>query len=273
MTSPVSARPTGQQIDPAELEAAVGTLLSPGCAPTGTVRVGPYVLEYVSPRAFAYTLRLLFGSRIYDVDQLSAPQRIIDGGGWLGLSVLRFRMLFPHAHIVVFEPDPDIYRLMCRNLERNGITNVDTVQAALAAHDGEHIFTATGSDSGSLAASSRGSSLTVTTTRLSPYLSTPVSLLKLNIEGSEADVIEEISDRLGQVDQLLIEYHGFCELPQTLHTILGRLHEAGHTYLVSHFNETNRACVPPLRLDADYRYFLLIYARRIAAEDRSARRD
>ena len=272
MTSPGFSCPASLQIGPAEVDSVVGPLLARDCAPTGTVRLGPYELEYVSPRAFAYTIRLLFGSGIYDVDRLSPPERIIDGGGWLGLSVLRFRLLFPRAHIVVFEPDPDIYRLMCGNLERNGIDDVETVQAALSPKDGQGTFTSTGSDSGSLTAGARGTLVPVPTRRLSPYLSAPVSLLKLNIEGAEADVIEEIGDRLALVDQVLIEYHGFCELPQTLHVILGRLHEAGHTYVVSHFDEANRACVPPLRLGSDYRYFLLVYARRLGGADRPARR-
>lgn len=257
------ARPAGNEVAPAELESVVGRLLAPDCAPTGTVRLGPYELEYTAPRAFAYTLRLLFGSGIYDVDRLSAPARIIDGGGWLGLSVLRFRALFPDAHIVVFEPDPEIFRLMCRNLERNGIDDVEPVQAALAGADGRQSFTATRSDSGSLRAGARGETVTVDTRRLSPYVSEPVSLLKLNVEGAEAEVVAELGDRLSHVDQVLIEYHGFAELPQTLHEILGRLHQAGHTYIVSHFNESNRSCVPPLRLDEAYRYFLLIYSRRL----------
>lgn len=268
MTTKESVRPAASDIDPAELENVVGALLDPGCAPTGTVRLGGWTLEYVAPRAFAYTLRLLFGSRIYDVAPLSAPARVIDGGGWLGLSVLRFRQLFPDAHITVFEPDPEIFRLMCRNIERNGLRDVETVQAALSHEDGLQTFTATGSDSGSLVANARGSAVTVPARRLSPYVDEPVSLLKLNVEGAEADVIAELGDRLASVDQVLIEYHGFAELPQSLHTILARLHEAGHTYIVSHFDETNRSCVPPLRVTEDYRYFLLIYSRRLAPRSR-----
>lgn len=263
MTTHLTAHSPGALIDPAELESVCATLLEPNCAPTGTVRLGHWILEYAAPRAFAHTLQLLFGARIYDVAPLSGPARIIDGGGWLGLSVLRFRQLFPNAHITVFEPDPDIYRLMCRNIERNGLRNVKTVQAALSKEDGQQTFMATGSDSGSLVAAARGDVVTVPTRRLSPYVDEPVSLLKLNVEGAEADVIAELGSRLTAIDQILIEYHGFAELPQSLHTILASLHEAGHTYVVSHFNDTNRACVPPLRVTENYRYFLLIYSRRL----------
>jgi FkbM family methyltransferase len=260
------ARPAaGPEIPAAELVAVTSALLSPGCAATGVVRLGPWELEYVAPRAFAYTLISLFGDRIYDVDPLSTPEVILDGGGWLGLSVLRFRMLFPNARIVVFEPDEDLFAMLCRNLARNGIDNVEPIRAALAGSDGEHTFLATGSDSGTLRATPTGRAVTVPTRRLSPFVDQPVSLLKLNIEGAEAEVIADLDDRLARVDQVLIEYHGFAELPQTLHDILTRLYQAGHTYIISHFNESNRACVPPLRLDPAYRYFLLIYSRRLGS--------
>lgn len=193
----------GHGIDPRELETVTAELLAPGCPPTGMIRLGAYALEYVAPRAFAHTLRLLFGSRVYDVAPLSPPYRIIDGGGWLGLSVLRFRELFPDARIVVFEPEPEIFRIMCRNLERNGTGNVEPVRAALAGTDGPQTFTVTGSDSGSLRADARGSDLTVDTCRLGPHVTEPLSLLKLNVEGAEAEVIAELGEKLTLVDQVL----------------------------------------------------------------------
>ena len=88
-------------------------------------------------------------------------------------------------------------------------------------------------------------------------------MLKLNIEGAEAEVVEELGDLLGQVDQVLIEYHGFAELPQSLHRILARLDQHGLTYVVSHFGERNWLGVPPRRLDRRFCYFLLVYGRRL----------
>lgn len=248
---------------PAELATVVERLRDPGCPGNGLVRIGSWSVEYAGARAFATALELIFGCRVYDAASLRSPERILDGGGWVGLSVLRFRQLFPRAHITVFEPDPAIFAIMCRNLERNNIQNVETVQAALAGIDGKRRFVATGTDSGTLMGSPAGQGITVSCRRLSAYVDSPVSLLKLNIEGAEAAVIDELGDRLALIDQTLIEYHGFAGLRQTLHRILARLDEAGHTYIISHFNERNRACVPPLRLDESYRFFLLIYSRRL----------
>ncbi|MDG4765256.1 FkbM family methyltransferase [Solwaraspora sp. WMMD406] len=253
------------RVSPAEVTELVARMRTPGFPQRGTVNLGPYVLEYPRARPFASTVELLYADRIYDVEPLAGPEQIIDGGGWVGLSVLRFRELFPDASITVFEPDPELYEMLCRNLDRNRITGVEPVRAALAGRDGTATFAATGSDSGGFPPAVTGEPITVPTTRLSHYLDQPVSLLKLNIEGAETAVVEEVGARLARVDQVLIEYHGFAALPQTLHQLLGALHAAGHTYVVSHFNERNRGCVPPLRLGPDYRYFLLVYARRLPA--------
>ncbi|MBF9132221.1 FkbM family methyltransferase [Plantactinospora sp. S1510] len=257
---------TGQPaIDHDELSEVVARLRDPRCPATGTLTFGGFTIEYVSPQACASTIELLFDQRIYDVGPLRGPERIIDGGGWIGLSTLRFRSLYPDAHITVFEPDPELFAILCRNIERNGLTNVQPVQAALAGRAEQRAFMASGSDNGSLVAAPWSStSIQVPTIPVSGYVDPSVSLLKLNIEGAEADVIAELGSRLASVDQVLIEYHGFAELPQSLHEILARLDQNGHTYIVSHFNATNRSCVPPLRLDRNYRYFLLIYSRRLS---------
>ncbi|WP_326690284.1 MULTISPECIES: FkbM family methyltransferase [unclassified Streptomyces] len=253
-------------IDPEELADLCTRLRAPDCPREGVVGLGRWELEYRDPRAFATTVELLFRDGVYDVDGLARPAVVLDGGSWLGLSVLRFRSLFPDALIRAFEPDPELFEVLTRNLERNGVGNVELHNVALADQEGELEFLATGNDAGSLRVRSPRGRLTTVPARVpSAYVTAPLSLLKLNVEGSEWDVIDELGDRLGLVDQLLIEYHGFGDLPQTLHRILGRLHEHGFTYIVSHFNERNRACVPPLRLTADFRYFLLIYARQLGA--------
>jgi FkbM family methyltransferase len=250
-------------IDPDDLVKLLARLRSPEAPWQGTTDLGPFVLDYQNPRAFASTVELIFRDGIYDVDPRGDQSPILDGGGWLGLSVLRWRQLFPEAPITVFEPDPEIFGLLCRNLERNNVSDVEPVCAALAGTGGERTFHATGSDSGGLVPVRDSRPLTVRTARLSPYLAKPASVLKLNIEGAEHEVVSELGDRLANANQVLIEYHGFAELPQTLHEILAALHHAGHTYVISHFNEHNAGCVPPLWLDEQYRYFLLVYARRV----------
>jgi FkbM family methyltransferase len=252
-------------LTPANLPEVLEALRLPEAPNEGRVWVGGFDLEYRHPSAFASTLELLFHDHIYDLETLSEPQTIIDGGAWLGLSVLRFRQLFPGARIVAFEPDPQAFQTLAANLEQNQAGDVKLVNAALWRATGTSQFVATGTDAGSLVTAGAGHLIEVPTVRLSDYVDGPVSLLKLNIEGSEWDVIDELGERLRLIDQVLIEYHGFAKLPQTLHLILQALDASGFTYILSHFNARNRQCVPPLRLTPGYRYFLLVYGRRIQA--------
>lgn len=269
MTSRTRRRPrppTG--IRPAELAEATAWLRSTEAPWRGELDLGPLTLAYQDPRALASTVELIFRDGVYDVDaDEDSRDRILDGGGWLGLSVLRFRQLRPQAPIVVFEPDPEIFELMCLNLERNRVPAVDPVCAALGREDGRRPFHATGSDSGALTAVRKSVPRTVTVRRLGSYVEDPTALVKLNVEGAEHDVINELGGRLSRVAELLVEYHGFAELPQTLHEILTCLHRAGHTYVLSHFDERNPGCVPPLSLDERFRYFLLIYACHLRRDD------
>jgi FkbM family methyltransferase len=246
-----------------ELDDVVRWLREPGRPDSGVVDVAGLALEYRRPRPFALALDLVLGAGVYDVDLPPRP-RILDGGAWLGLSLLHLRRRHPGARITGYEPDPDLHALCLRNLRRNGAEDVEVVPAALAAADGTAAFSATGSDNGSLTADVRGStSRTVRTVGARRALGDGADLLKLNVEGAEAAVLRALGPRLSSVGRVVLEYHGFAELPQTLHGILADLDAAGHRYVVSHIDSRNRACVPPLRVGPDLRYFLLVASRRL----------
>ena len=67
----------------------------------------------------------------------------------------------------------------------------------------------------------------VDTVRLAEFLGQPVSLLKLDIEGAETEVLEDCKELLGNVEHLFVEYHSFIHRKQTLHRIIDILSEAG----------------------------------------------
>jgi len=105
--------------------------------------------------------------------------------------------------------------------------------------------------------------LEVSCVRLRSFLTEPVDFLKMNIEGSEWDVLADSEDRLSNVNAMVIEYHHLPGLPRTLHKILELLHRQGFEYLVNDFDlETNPAAEPPFCLNPASRYCLLVYAQR-----------
>jgi hypothetical protein len=76
-------------------------------------------------------------------------------------------------------------------------------------------------------------------------------------------VLEEARDRLRNVEQLVVEYHGWPDAEQRLGPILTLLADSGFRYLVNHMDyETNPAVRPPFRVDAAATWFALVYASR-----------
>ena len=61
---------------------------------------------------------------------------IIDCGANIGVSVLEWKTRWPMSRIICFEPDPDAFRLLSLNMERNDIPGVQCIHAAVADFDG-----------------------------------------------------------------------------------------------------------------------------------------
>jgi FkbM family methyltransferase len=225
------------------------------------MRIAGLTLRYDDPRSLAFEFKHIFVQRLYDFRPTRPRPRVLDGGGHIGLSALRFRRLAPDAQITVFEPDPAIVPMLRENLATNGADDVSVVAAALAGNAGTASFAPDGIDGGALSSRPDAPLIDVPAVRLSEYLTTPVDFLKLNIEGAELDVIREAGAALANVRQLAIEYHGFPELGERLGELLTRLARAGFRTVVHAFDRaTNPAGHPPFRIHAGTRWFALVAA-------------
>ncbi len=208
----------------------------------------------------------IFAWGIYDFSPSCERPLVLDCGSHIGVSVMRFKHIAPGCRVVAFEPEPEILRLLRRNMRENQIEDVEIVPAALASSRGTGRFVADGADGGALALDGYvpPAAREVATVPLSEYLDEPVDLLKMNIEGAELDVLREAAPLLHNVRQLVVEYHGFPECGQRLHELLGLLDECGFRYLVHHFDyETNGAASPPFAMNEGTRFFQLVAATRL----------
>lgn len=218
-----------------------------------------------------YTLyKDIFQSRVYHFESQRPDPVILDCGSNIGMSILYFKHLYPRAGIIGFEPDPAIFPYLEENMSCNRLSDVKTVQAAVAGRAGTLAFYSDGKYGSCLAehlpadAPASSTRHEVPCVRLREYLTGPVDFLKMNIEGAEYEALADAADRLRQVREMVVEYHHLPGLPRTLHAILALLHEQGFEYLINDFDpETNGGVRPPFRLAPDSRYFLLIYARRL----------
>ncbi len=240
-------------------------LRAPGGQP-GCLDLDGYRVWYDNPLALYMEYKHIFVWGIYDFRPAGPRPLVVDCGSHIGLSVLRFKRLAPDCRIIALEPDPRALELLRRNIEENRLTDVQVVPAALAGTRGSRPFVPDGADGGTLVDEgyAPGWADRVPTTVLSDYLTEPVELLKMNIEGAECEVLHEAVDRLHLVSQLAVEYHAFPERGQKLHEILELLDACGFRYLVHHFDyETNPHLRPPFRIAEGARFFQLVAARRL----------
>jgi len=215
----------------------------------------------------------IFRNRIYHFDSPREDPFILDCGGNIGMSVLYFKHVYPKARIITFEPDPAVLPCLRENVERNDLSDVTIVEAAIGGRSGSRVLCCDGKYDSALTDYSPSHSggdpppatprIAVDCVRLRDYLTEPVDFLKVNIEGAETEVLADSEDRLRRVAAMAIEYHHLPGLRRTLPQILALLDRRGFDYLVYDYDaETNPRCQPPFRLDADTRYYLLIHARR-----------
>jgi FkbM family methyltransferase len=209
----------------------------------------------------------IFVNGVYDFVADRPDPRILDCGSNIGMSALYFKHLYPQARIVGFEPDPSILGFLRENIENNGLQDVEIVNAALAAQEGTITLSSDGGAASHLdryrpeGSSTEWIPFDVPCVKLSDYLDERVDFMKMNIEGAEYEVLSECESRIGQIEQMNIEYHRLPGVPCTLHPILDLLHRNGFTYVVSDFGLVMYGSArPPARIDRHALYWRQIYA-------------
>jgi FkbM family methyltransferase len=141
----------------------------------------------------------------YAIDPLSPPATIVDLGSNIGLSLLYFRLRFPAARILGFEPDPAAYALLERNVGR--LPAIAARQVAVGDRDGTATFwSAPGGDASSLERTHDAQQpVEVPIHTLERLLADAgvdrVDILKLVVEGSEFRALRSLGD-LGRVEAI-----------------------------------------------------------------------
>jgi FkbM family methyltransferase len=205
--------------------------------------------------------------RCYDFRTESHAPYILDCGSNIGLSILRFKEQHPQAVIIGFEPDPTIFPLLKRNIERNNCTNVKLIEAALAISDKTVSFFSDGMRLSFVGKADQPSSpgwhtYNVPTVSLADYIDREVDFLKMNIEGAERDVLVGLGAKVRQIKQMVVEYHQL-EDSQNLHEILEFLSRHKFRYVIHSYTRfANKNAQPPFRTENNI-YTLAVYAHRI----------
>jgi FkbM family methyltransferase len=172
---------------------------------------------------------------------------IIDCGSNVGISVAYFKSKFPGAEIIAFEADPKVFSLLQLNIANNNLEGVELHNKAVWINDAGVEFGSEGADGGSIYFA--GKKTKVESIRLKDILirNQRVDLLKIDIEGSEVDVINDCGDTLKSVNYLFVEYHSLLHTRQELGSLLNTLLNNGFRYYIHSIGHQSKQ--PFLQID------------------------
>ncbi|MBU2545852.1 MAG: FkbM family methyltransferase [Pseudomonadota bacterium] len=178
-----------------------------------------FKVYYDSRDSMDLTYDELFVHHEYSFESNKERPFIIDAGSNIGLATFYFKKHFPNARILCFEPNPQLFEILARNVKTNDLQTVTLVNKALFDSQGEVSFYGEfPSKSRSSLANSIQESwgcqrhhqiITVQTTQLSKYIkdNEEVDFLKLDVEGVEQRVLQELGDKLQLIRQISLEVH------------------------------------------------------------------
>lgn len=163
-------------------------------------------IYFAETKSFLSNLAEIFVKKYYDFGDLEHPPYIIDCGANIGLASIFLTNRYDKLTGICFEPDPILTSILDKNF-RNWDVPIKIIQAALSNEIGHADFVGDGSDAGHLICDKQKGSLKVKTFSLRPYIDRKIDFLKIDIEGSEFIVLENIQDKLYLVDRIFVECH------------------------------------------------------------------
>ncbi len=199
------------------------------------VKFEGYKITVVDSLSFVWQYKDIFTDEIYRFDSSGNFHPVIyDCGANVGTSCLFFKKLYPHAKITAFEADPNIAKILEKNLLQNKISDVEIISKAVWISDkGIELFP-DGADGATVFGKGNGNKIKIDSIRLKDLLekNENIDMLKMDIEGAEADVIIDCQDSLDHVKNFFIEYHSFIDQKQTLSEILAVLTKNKFRYFI-----------------------------------------
>jgi FkbM family methyltransferase len=219
---------------------------------TSTI-VYDHLIELSDPYWFLHTFDEIIHNEIYKFKVADNKPKIIDCGANIGLSIIYFKYLYPEARITGFEPDPDIFEMLKRNLQSCDHADINLYNCAVWSKNTTLSFQPDGSVGGRVVNdSSKKSVIKVEAVRLRDFLDEPLDFLKIDIEGSEYQVLRDCGDRLNNIQNLFVEYHGGVHDSHDLHDVLRIISSAGFRYHIKESWPINHPFIKDTRRSTYY---------------------
>lgn len=161
----------------------------------------------------------LYEDKEYACNLETDSPNILDVGSHIGLAILYFKRRYPNAKIIGFEPNPNTFNFLKKNIQQNSISDINLINAGIASQNGESDFFIDANPQNPWAwgdsmvqmpwyDKDKYQTIKVKTVRLSEYINQKIDLLKIDAEGYESEILSEIIDKLHLVKYIAVEFHG-----------------------------------------------------------------
>jgi len=178
------------------------------------------------------------------LDNMKGVQLIIDCGAYVGYSSAYFLSRFPECQVIAVEPDPYNFELLQRNLAAYR-DRVELINAAVWSCDTSLKLSTSKYRDGyewtrQVIPANSGEKAEIKGLGIESILNgsgfNRISLLKIDIEGSEAIVFSENTQSwLNKTDTIAIELHNDSKFGNASQTFFSAI--SGHGFIVSRFDE------------------------------------
>lgn len=186
---------------------------------------------FYSPMELLHGLREIFIDKIYK-QKLSEDPYIIDCGANIGMSVIYMKSLFPKARIIAFEPDETNFELLAKNIKSFGYSGVILRKEAVWIENTTLLFSNESSMGSKIETVNSAKTKEVQAVRLKDLMKEDIDFLKIDIEGAENAVLNDIADRLYFVKNMFLEYHGTFNQNNELVKMINIINEAGFNFYI-----------------------------------------
>jgi len=144
---------------------------------------------------------------------------VIDVGANEGYYVLKTKEIAPSSKIIAVEPNPTAFGILKKNVEANKLKNIILLSKAITSRNGRIKFEIVKGRSEVGAVNvykkfrkrGRLKKITVNSITLEKlckkYKIDKIDILKIDVEGSEVDILKSSKSILSKVDKAIIEYH------------------------------------------------------------------
>lgn len=178
-----------------------------------------YLITYFNKAELNILLDEIFDKKIYDIELATSTPTIFDVGAHIGLATIFFKQRYPLAKITAFEPNPNTFPLLEENTYFNNIHNVTLHNVALGKQSSKRTLYIDSSNGGGFSTASflkdawdgtqESLGIEVVTEPLSKYIISTIDLMKIDVEGSEQEIIEELeeSGKIKNIKNIIIEFH------------------------------------------------------------------